>query len=75
MGTGRGRVGRWRGRRHPSSAAAPPWMQPLPTGPVRFDPALHTAAELVGAHATGRARRMPSTDPAHGRDRAPRRAA
>lgn len=35
--------GMWAGH-----VAAPPWMQPLPNGPVTFDPSLRTAGELVG---------------------------
>jgi hypothetical protein len=36
-------------RRHQgANGSTPEWMQPLPTGPVRFDPALRTAKELAG---------------------------
>ena len=31
-----------------ASGSTPEWMQPLPIGPVRFDPALRTAKELAG---------------------------
>ena len=30
-----------------ANAAVPPWMQPLPTGPVVFDPSLRRAGELA----------------------------
>lgn len=32
---------------HHGQMAPPPWMKPLPTGPVVFDPSLRRAGELV----------------------------
>lgn len=36
-------------RRPKHTASQPSWVAPTPVGPVHFDPALRTAADLVGA--------------------------
>lgn len=39
--------------RRAAVGAPPPWMRPLPTGPVRFDPTLRRAGDLA-RQVTGR---------------------
>lgn len=40
------------GREQDAEPAAPPWMHPLPPGPVVFDPSLQRASELARTRAS-----------------------